>query len=166
MYMPDEDTWLLASVLKKEKPFGTGLAIDAGTGSGYIGRLLESMGWRVVATDVQNVKPEGLTFVRCFSASCLKRRFSLGAFNLPYLSPSTHEYVNREELESTPEEMEKMISSLMDALVPDGRAYFVFSSLGPSALDIARGLGFKAEIRARKRLFFEELFVVGVDLTE
>ena len=165
-YAPAEDTFFLEDRLRGLRGMR---ALDMGTGSGYLARSLAGSFQIVVGTDVNlgallgQGKRTGFE-VCCQGADALSCNFDLIVCNPPYLA--TEEILDIATdggPGGIPVPLE-MIRSALPLLSGDGRLLFVTSSLSDLEGLIARveGLGARARVVRRKRLFFEELVLVEV----
>jgi len=164
LYQPSEDTFFLSKFLEKE--IGEN-ALDIGTGSGYLARILLSNFSNVVATDINfNVlnsqNPKLSNRVCCENADALRSQFNLIVCNMPYL-PSVE--ISDQTVDGGIEGIEvplKIIKSAYNVLGRNGKFLFLSSSLAnyQKILEKTKKLGFDVCIIARKKLFFEELILV------
>ncbi|MDM7935400.1 MAG: class I SAM-dependent methyltransferase [Methanothrix sp.] len=178
VYRPSEDTYLLLrAALAEVRPEDA--VLEVGSGSGYISRHLKARARSVLATDINPyaalmTRAEGVETVRADLFSGLKGRFDLIIFNPPYL-PTTMEERTMSWMEraldggeSGRETISRFLEGLKDHLNPEGRALLVVSSLtGPKeVLEKAASEGLSAEPVAEERLFFEQLYVLRLDLAQ
>ena len=135
-YPPSEDTFFIVNNIEDEKGFS---ALDVGSGSGYLTKLLSENFNFVVGTDInykvlknQTYKTKNL--VCCSGSDALKIKFDFIVCNLPYLTTDAE----------------------------NGKFIFVTSSLSnyQKLINYAQKLGLKTRIIAKKKLFFEELILV------
>jgi len=163
-YIPAEDTFLLADAAQCESGRA---ALDMGTGSGYLAKILQERFETVVATDVDLGVLRRQTYparmrVCCHGASALRGPFDLAVCNPPYLAT---EEVRDPSTDGGPGGVPvpaSMIRTAAPLLRPGGRLLFVSSSLSDygSLMRLCSELGAEASVALRKRLFFEELVVV------
>lgn len=163
-YSPAEDTFFFADILENEKGEK---ALDIGTGSGYLAKILATKFSLVIATDVnfdslKSQNPKFTNCVCCNSADPLLGKFDLIVCNLPYL-PS--EKVLDPTIDGGREGVElplKIINSAAKCVKKGGKFLFLTSSLANyrKLLKATMTLGFDVRIIARKKLFFEELIIV------
>lgn len=163
-YEPAEDTFFLADQIQNQKG---NAALEIGTGSGYLSRILESNFGLVIATDVdfeslrtQNKKIQN--GICCTGADALGVKFDLVVCNLPYL-PS-EDIIDR-TTDGGPEGLEIPLSIIKSAnmcLKPGGKMLYLTSSLAnyQRLMQSTESMGFAVKIMAKKKLFFEELVVV------
>ena len=167
-YLPAEDTYFLEDHINNE----TGdTALDIGSGSGHLTKSLLKSFRFVVGTDVnfealnnQSNKPENL--VCCNGADALQNKFDLIICNMPYLAS---EEITDIATDGGPEGVVipmKIIKSAKNCLKSGGKFLFVTSSLSNNQklVDLTRKEGFKVEIKAKKKLFFEELILLEAKL--
>ena len=87
-YLPAEDTFFLADHIESEKG---DIALDIGTGSGFLAKILSSSFGLVIGTDIninslrQQSTPIG-NRVCCNAADAFSKKFDLIICNLPYLA--------------------------------------------------------------------------------
>jgi len=167
-YSPAEDTFFLADHIGGE---GGDAALDVGSGSGYLTRLLCERFSLVVGTDIDFGVLSNQTYrtpnlVCCHGASALRRKFDLIVCNLPYLATDGIVDVatdgGRDGLEAT----QRIIGTVPDRLSETGKFLFVTSSLSDygGLISYCGELGMESGIVARRRLFFEELILVRARL--
>lgn len=163
-YSPAEDTFFFAENLENEKGES---ALDIGTATGYLAKILSSKFSHVVATDVnldslQSQNPKFPNRICCNSADALRYKFDLIVCNLPYL-PS--EIVSDQTINGGKEGLEiplKIIKSAKDCIKKGGKFLFLTSSLAnyQKLIQKTKALGYKVRIVASKKLFFEELILI------
>jgi len=163
-YVPAEDTFFLAEHIAKEKG---GLALEIGTGSGYLAGILQQNFDFVVATDIEfyTLKHQGEQIqnkICCDGANALGNKFDLIVSNLPYL-PS--EKIIDKTIDGGPEGLSVplgIIESASTCVKPGGKMLLLTSSLAnyQKLLKKAQHMGFSASIIAKKKLFFEELVII------
>ena len=163
-YQPAEDTFFLEDHIKNEKG---NAALDIGSGSGYLTKVLSKSFSYVIGTDVnfkalknQSYKTENL--VCCNGGDALVKRFDLIICNFPYLSS---EEILDIATDGGPEGIVvpmKIIKSVINSLNQKGKFLFVTSSLSnyQKLVENTKKEGFEVKILARKKLFFEELIIV------
>jgi len=163
-YLPAEDTFFIAKHLKNE----TGkTALDIGTGSGYLAKILSTQFSFVVATDIDfhSLKfhnPKITNSVCCNSADPIRCEFDLVVCNMPYL-PSKK--ISDQTVDGGKEGLEipfKIIKSAKNCIKKRGKFLFLTSSLAnyQELIKKTKRQGFSVRIIARKKLFFEELILI------
>ena len=165
-YQPAEDTFFLADHIEDEKGK---TALDIGTGTGFLAKILSSSFDLVIGTDI-NINPlrQQSTPIRnricCNAADVFSKKFDLIICNLPYLA--TDEIIDIATDGGTEgfEIPAQIIKSALPCLNKSGKFIFVTSSLSnyQKLIDMINSQGFRARILARKKLFFEELILVQV----
>ncbi len=162
-YKPAEDTFFLEDHIKNEKGNS---ALDIGSGSGYLTRVLSKSFSVVVGTDVnfdalktQSSKTTNL--VCCNASDALLMKFDLIVCNMPYLASDE---ILDIATDGGPEGViipMKIISSAKNCLKPGGKFLFVTSSLSnyQKIFEKTKKLGLEVEILDKKKLFFEELIL-------
>lgn len=163
-YSPSEDTNFLAEYIQNEKGIS---ALDVGSGSGYLTKLLEKSFSFVVGTDInfqvlanQTYKTDNL--VCCNAADPLNLEFDLVVCNLPYLATDEILDISTDGGKEGLEIPTKIISSAQKCVGKKGKFLFVTSSLSNynKLVRFTENLGFTVRIIATKKLFFEELVLV------
>ena len=165
-YLPAEDTFFLADHIENEKGEN---ALDIGTGSGFLAKILSGSFGLVIGTDINiNSLIQQSSPIRnricCNAADVFTKKFDLIICNLPYLAtdeiidPATDGGIDGFEIPS------QIIKSALSCLNKSGKFIFVTSSLSnyQKLIDMVNSEGFSAIILARKKLFFEELILVQV----
>ena len=163
-YNPSEDTFFLADHLKNE----TGkMALDIGTGSGYLAKTLLANFPFVIATDIdfKSLKFQNPKIPNCICCNLvdpIRCEFDLVVCNMPYL-PS--EKISDQTVDGGKEGLEipiKIIASAKKCIKKGGKFLFLTSSLAnyQKLIDNTKQLGFKVRTVARKKLFFEELILI------
>ncbi len=144
-----------------------GLALDIGSGSGYLTRLLCRNFSHVVGTDInfdvlrnQTYKTDSL--VCCNGSDALAVKFDLVVCNLPYLA--TNEILDA-ATDGGAEGFEipkKIFDSAHHNIKKNGKFVFVTSSLSnhQKLISYIQNHDMKTRIVAKKKLFFEELILV------
>ena len=163
-YPPSEDTFFLEDYIAKEKG---NLALEIGSGSGYLTKILKKSFDFVVGTDInfkvlrnQTYKTDNL--VCCNGAEALTSEFDLVICNLPYLATEQILDVATDGGLEGLEIPKKIIQSIKDCIKADGKFLFVTSSLSnyPELIEFTKKQGLRVEIAAKKKLFFEELILI------
>jgi len=163
-YPPSEDTFFIVDNIEDEKG---DLALDIGSGSGYLTKLLCENFSFVVGTDInfdvlakQTYKTENL--VCCNSSDALKIKFDFIVCNLPYLATDEIIDIATDGGAEGFEIPKNIFDSALKNLKENGKFIFVTSSLSnyEKLIDYAQKLGLKTKIIAKKKLFFEELILV------
>lgn len=163
-YPPSEDTFFIVDNIENEKG---NYALDVGSGSGYLTKLLAENFSFVVGTDInfdvlknQTYKTENL--VCCSGSEALKIKFNFIVCNLPYLATDKIIDVATDGGVEGFEIPKKIFDSVVCNMAKNGKFVFVTSSLSnyQKLIDYAQKLGLKTRIMAKKKLFFEELILV------
>ena len=167
-YEPAEDTFFLEDYIKNQKGQ---CALEIGTGSGYLTKILEKNFDFVVGTDIdfsaisrQTAKIQN--GICCTGADALTKQFDFIVCNLPYL-PS--DGIKDRTVDGGKEGLEipvQIIKSAKYRLKSGGKMLYLTSTLAnyKKLLEQTELLGFDVKILAKKKLFFEELLVVQADL--
>ena len=163
-YPPSEDTFFIANNIEDEKG---NLALDIGSGSGYLTKLLAEHFSFVVGTDInydvlshQTYKTKNL--ICCNSSDALNVKFDFIVCNLPYLETDEIIDIATDGGKDGFEIPKKIIDSAYRNLKKNGKFVFVTSSLSnyQKLIDYTQNLGLTVRILAKKKLFFEELILV------
>jgi release factor glutamine methyltransferase len=163
-YPPSEDTFFMVDNIEHEKG---NFALDVGSGSGYLTKLLCKNFSFVVGTDInckvlkhQTYKTENI--ICCNGSDALKIKFDFIVCNLPYLATDEILDIATDGGTEGFEIPKKIFDSIIDNLAENGKFVFVTSSLSnyEKLIDYAQKLGLKTRIIAKKKLFFEELILV------
>jgi release factor glutamine methyltransferase len=168
-YDPAEDTFFLADHIQSE----TGqAALEIGTGSGYLAKILEKNFDLVVATDIDyttiSTQDEKIqNGICCVGADALSMQFDFIVCNLPYL-PSDN--ISDRAVDGGREGLEvpiQIIKSAKYRLKPGGKMLYLTSSLANYAklMQQTELLGFDVRVLSKKKLFFEELIIVEAILS-
>ncbi len=163
-YPPSEDTFFIASNIENEEGFS---ALDVGSGSGYLTKMLSEKFSFVVGTDInfdvlanQTYKTQNI--VGCNGADAINYEFDLIVCNLPYLATDEILDMATDGGKDGFEIPKKIFDSVIKKVRKGGKFIFVTSSLSnyQKLIDYAQKLGLNAKIIAKKKLFFEELVLV------
>jgi release factor glutamine methyltransferase len=164
LYSPAEDTIFFANYIQNEKGKD---ALDIGTGSGYLARVLSSNFELVVATDisfsaVKEANSKIKNCVCCNAADALCKEFDLVICNMPYL-PSAE--ITDSAVDGLDEGVIipfEIIKSARNLIKKDGKMIFLTSSLAnyKELLKQCESLELHVKIVATKKIFFEELILV------
>jgi release factor glutamine methyltransferase len=163
-YVPSEDTFFFADCIADESGDS---ALEIGTGSGYLGKILQEKFSVVVGTDINHSALKSQDYkiqnsVCCKGADALGKEFDLVICNLPYLPSDSIQDIS---VDGGPEGLViplEIISSAVSCVKPEGRLLFLTSSLAnyQTLIEKTRSMGFSVSILAKKQLFFEELIVI------
>lgn len=146
-------------------------ALDVGSGSGYLTKLLSENFSFVVGTDInfdvlkdQTYKTENI--VCCNGSDALRIKFDFIVCNLPYLATDEILDIATDGGKDGFEIPKKILDSVIGNMAENGRFVFVTSSLSDyqKLIEHAQKLGLKTRIIAKKKLFFEELILVEAQL--
>ena len=163
-YPPSEDTFFIASNIENEKGIS---ALDVGSGSGYLTKMLSEKFSFVVGTDInfdvlkhQTYKTPNL--ICCNGSDALYAEFDLIVCNLPYLATDEILDVATDGGLEGFEIPKKIFDSVVRCIKKGGKFVFVTSSLSnyQKLIDYAQKLGLNTKIIAKKKLFFEELILI------
>ena len=163
-YTPSEDTFFIVDNIKNEKG---DFALDVGSGSGYLTKLLSENFLFVVGTDIncevlkhQTYKTNNL--ICCNGSDALKIKFDFIVCNLPYLATDGILDIATDGGAEGFEIPKKIFDSVIDNMAENAKFVFVTSSLSNylKLIEYIQKLGLKTRIIAKKKLFFEELILV------
>ena len=163
-YPPSEDTFFIVDNIQHERG---NIALDVGSGSGYLTKLLSENFLFVVGTDIncevlknQTYKTNNL--ICCNGSDALHIKFDFIVCNLPYLATDGILDVATDGGAEGLEIPKKIFDSIIDNMANGGKFIFVTSSLSnyQKLIEYAQKLGLKTRIIAKKKLFFEELILV------
>ena len=165
-YQPAEDTFFLADHIENEKGK---TALDIGTGSGFLAKILSSSFDLVIGTDI-NINSLRQQYVPiknricCNAADVFSRKFDLIICNLPYLATDDIIDIATDGGAEGFDIPSQIIKSALPCLNKPGKFIFVTSSLSnyQKLIDMVNSKSFTAKILARKKLFFEDLILVKV----
>ena len=173
VYEPAEDTFLLAETLEV-KPGE--IALDVGTGTGIIALLMARKAKRVLGVDVnpkavelarKNALLNGIGNVEFRLSDLFENvsgKFDVITFNAPYLPGEPEEPIDLALVggETGREVIDRFIREVPDYLTENGRVYLVQSSITgiEETLNLFRKVGLRAEVVAKRHLFFEDIVVV------
>ena len=164
-YPPSEDTFFIANNIENEKG---NYALDIGSGSGYLTKLLCKNFSLVVGTDINCAVLQHQTsyktknLICCNGSDALKIKFNFIVCNLPYLATNEIIDIATDGGEEGFEIPKKIFDSVFNNMAKNGKFIFVTSSLSnyQKLINYAQKLGLKTRIMAKKKLFFEELILV------
>ena len=163
-YPPSEDTFFIAEYIEKERGYS---ALDVGSGSGYLTRLLNSNFSFVIGTDINFQVLQGQTYktsnlVCCSGADALNYEFDLIVCNLPYLATDEILDIATDGGLEGFEIPKKIFDSVYNKIKLGGKFIFVTSSLSnyQKLIKYTETLGLISKVIARKKLFFEELILI------
>ena len=164
-YPPSEDTFFIANNIENENGYS---ALDIGSGSGYLTKLLCKNFSLVIGTDINcdvlhhqsTYKTDNL--ICCNGSDALKIKFDFIVCNLPYLATDEILDIATDGGAEGFEIPKKIFDSALKNLQANGKFIFITSSLSnySKLIDYAQKLGLKTRIIAKKKLFFEELILV------
>lgn len=164
-YPPSEDTFFIAENIENEKGE---YALDIGSGSGYLTKLLSENFSLVVGTDINckvlqhqtSYKTKNL--ICCNGSDALGIKFDFIVCNLPYLATDKILDIATDGGTEGFEIPKKIFDSMCQNIKENGKFIFVTSSLlnYQKLIDYIQKLGLKPRIIAKKKLFFEELILV------
>lgn len=163
-YAPSDDTFFFADCIANESGDS---ALEIGTGSGYLAKILQEKFALVVGTDIDHSALKSQDYkiqnsVCCKGADAMTKEFDLVICNLPYL-PS--DKVQDITTDGGPEGLVvplEIIGSAAPCVKQGGKMLFLTSSLAnyQALIEKTKSLGFSVMILAKKQLFFEELIIV------
>ena len=163
-YEPAEDTFFIAKHIENEKGFS---ALDIGSGSGYLTKLLSENFSFVLGTDInfqvlQNQTYKTKNLICCSASDAINFEFDLIVCNLPYLATDEIFDIATDGGKEGFEVPKKIFDSVYKKIKPEGKFIFITSSLSnyQKLIDYSFQLGLRSRVIAKKKLFFEELILV------
>ncbi len=163
-YPPSEDTFFIVDNIENEKG---GFALDVGSGSGYLTKLLSENFSFVVGTDInfdvlKNQTYKTKNIVCCSGSDALKIKFDFIVCNLPYLATDEIMDVATDGGKEGFEIPKKIFDSVVSNMAENGKFVFVTSTLSnyQKLIEYAQKLGLTTRIMAKKKLFFEDLILI------
>lgn len=165
IYFPEEDSYLLSAVLKKEIKEKDISVLEIGSGSGIQLETLKRIGIKNIAGSdinqeaVKHCKSLGFTCIHSNLFSNIKDSYDLIIFNPPYL-PEEKLEPKESKISTTggkngSEIINKFLIQAKKHLNKNGKIFLVTSSL-------TKGIkwgNWKKKIVGKKKIFFEELIV-------
>ncbi|MEM1578332.1 MAG: methyltransferase [Archaeoglobaceae archaeon] len=173
IYEPAEDSELLleAAIMELRREDSV---LEVGAGSGFVAEKIVDKCSFLLTTDispfaVRELRKKGLNVVRTDIAKGIRKKFSLILFNPPYLE--LEEELKRDFWQDCAvhggkngiEIVCRFLDQLDELLEKDGRAIIIASSLNsPAIFDEIAKRGYRYEVIAEKKLFFEKIFAVKI----
>ena len=170
IYSPEEDSYLLSEVLKKQIPkllaknknakfleigCGSGIQLQTAFDSGIKKENISSCD--INSEAVRHCKNLGFNCIKSNLFQKIKGKFDLIIFNPPYLPSDSREPKNSRVATTGGKKGSEIINKFLKQskkhLAKNGRIFIVASSLTKGI----NFLGFKKKIIAKKKIFFEEL---------
>ncbi|MEK6871567.1 MAG: HemK2/MTQ2 family protein methyltransferase [Nanoarchaeota archaeon] len=146
--------------------------LDMGAGSGILAQTFQEHNYKnILAVDIN---PEAVRHLKKLKIKAIqsdlfsnlqKKKFDIIVFNTPYLPEDKREPLDS-KMQTTAgkkgyELILKFLEQAQNHLTKKGKILLLFSSLSKPSIILkkARELNYNYEIKGKKRLFFEELFV-------
>ena len=162
--MRAEDTYLLEDGMKGS--FGK-TALEIGTGSGYLTKILENTFEIVVGTDINFEALRTQTFtcknaVCCDSADALVGQFDLIICNLPYVASDTIITRATDGGKRGVEVPLHILKSAIPKIAQGGKFLFVTSSISSpdELISLLQKSGFHTRTLLTRKMFFEKLLLI------
>lgn len=175
IYPPGEDSYLLVDVLKKYVNAKNIKALDVGSGSGILSRTLIEKGVGPSNLTLIDINPNSIKIlktkfpkskvIKSDLFSKVKGKFDLVVFNPPYLPNDKHD--SKKDTsggKNGDEAILKFLKQLKKHLNKNGKCLLLTSSLTPMKKINEEFKKFNVKIAARKKLFYEEIFVYEIHL--
>ena len=178
VYSPSEDSFLLAdNLIISEKDE----VLEVGVGSGYVSLVAAQKSRFVFGTDINPhaVKlarenailndVDNIKFIKTDLFPVIEKKYDLILFNPPYL-PRDDVITRKKKIDSSwssgsdgRKATERFINNLDVYLKKEGTFQLIQSSLTglKQTKDSLKDFGYDIEITAKKKLFFEELFLIS-----
>lgn len=169
IYQPAEDSYLLSEVLKKEIKNKEIKVLEIGSGSGIQIDTLLILGLNpcnIFSTDINPVavnylkkKFPNIKIIKSYLFSKVKEKFDIIIFNPPYL-PEEHREPKSSQLATTGGKqgskiINRFLKQAKNHLNKNGKIYLITSSLTKDV----NWKGYERKVLARKKLFFEEIYI-------
>jgi len=164
MYVPQEDSYLLKSVVKD---YARGKVLDMGTGSGIIAIEANKYADFVLAVDidqesVNHTKKQGINTIKSNLFSNITEKFDVIFFNPPYLPcEGKIKYTDLEAKKGGSAVVSEFLKQAKKHLQKNGKIILILSSL-TNKKDLFKG--YEKKIIAKKKMFFEKLYVYELKL--
>ncbi|MFH0862653.1 MAG: HemK2/MTQ2 family protein methyltransferase [Candidatus Altiarchaeota archaeon] len=172
VYHPAEDSFLLADSVKA----GWGRVLDVGTGTGIQALNAARYAEHAAGVDLnpaavelakRNAKANGIRNAEFWVSDLFSEvngRFDLIVFNPPYLETEAENMLERAWAGGKlgVEVINRFIDEAGGHLLPEGRIMLLISSINrlEEVMKRFEKNGYNAEIAARQKIFFEELYVL------
>ncbi len=171
-YEPAEDTFLLADAIRR---YSGKMALEIGVGSGYVTAEICKRNPFVVGTEIskkalkeakirlKSLNLDNFELVLCDGASPFRERcFDRVLFNPPYVPSSKIVDRTVDGGKEGIEVIERFIEQSSRVISKSGSIVFVLSTLSnyDKIIKMLRKMSFKVSKMAKRKLFFEEIFVV------
>ena len=167
IYEPAEDSYLIQEVLEKELLNKNINILEIGCGSGILLSALKKLGINnIFGADinrdaVKHCVSLGFNCIRSNLFSDIKEKYDLIIFNPPYLPEDKRGQEDRESMLATTggkkgfEIINRFLKQAKNHLNQEGKIFLLTSSLTKNI----NWLDYKKKLMAKKKLFFEELYV-------
>jgi release factor glutamine methyltransferase len=170
IYQPAEDSYLMQKALKKYIKNKNIKILEIGCGSGIQLMTLDNLGFtNIIGVDinsqaVKHCKSLGLNCVKSDLFSNVVRKYNILIFNPPYLPKDKQEPLSSQTATTGGKKGSEIINQFLkqakEYLITNGKIILLTSSL-------TKGINwqdYKKKLLAKKKLFFEELFVWEVSV--
>ena len=174
IYKPGEDSYFLTDVLKKNIIDNLDKndikVLDVGSGSGILTNAFINTGVNPKNITLLAINPKAINHlkinfpeskvIKSNLFSNIKVKFDLIIFNPPYLPEDKFDKEKDTTGGKTGDEtILKFLKNIKNYLAPEGKAILLLSSLTPMKRINQEFKNYRTILLARKKIFFEELFV-------
>lgn len=183
IYCPQEDSFLLANAMERMAPrLLDSRFLEIGCGSGFLSILAAKMGAVVTAVDLnpdaieateKNAKANSVHITPLYSDlfDSVTGIYDFIVFNAPYLPDNDVHVVEKARMQWSMQSargnvIERFIAGCDRHMNENSRVLLLYSSLSGDVPEILKKNGFTFEIIDKKKMDFEEIFVVAIEKSE
>ena len=171
IYQPEEDSYLMQKILEEYIEDKEIKVLEIGVGSGIQLKTLKKLkiqnifGVDINQEAVKHCKKLGFNCKRSNLFSKVKEKYNLVIFNPPYLPEDKREPKESKTVttggKNGSEIINKFLKEAKKYLTPEGKIFLLVSSLTKKI----NFKGYKKKIIAKKKIFFEELFIYELTIS-